>query len=72
MRKPQANESIEKEMLGFAHLAISVGSKEQVDQLKQRLRADGFTVIGEPRTTGYGYYESIILDPDGSRVEVIS
>jgi lactoylglutathione lyase len=27
-------------------------------------------VVGEPRTTGDGYYESVVLDPDGNRVEL--
>jgi lactoylglutathione lyase len=61
---------IRKVMLGLAHLAISVGSKERVNELTQKLRADGFAVIGEPRTTGDGYYESVVLDPEGNRVEI--
>jgi len=28
-------------------------------------------VVGEPRYTGDGYYESCILDPDGNRIEII-
>jgi len=28
-------------------------------------------VISEPRTTGDGYYESVVLDPDGNRVEIM-
>jgi lactoylglutathione lyase len=55
---------------GIAHFAISVGSKEKVDTLTERLRADKFTIEGEPRTTGDGYYESIILDPEGNLVEI--
>jgi lactoylglutathione lyase len=30
----------------------------------------GIQVIGEPRTTGDGYYESVVLDPEGNRVEI--
>ena len=55
---------------GIAHFAISVGSKEVVNQLTERLRADNYTIIGEPRTTGDGYYESIVLDPEGNHVEI--
>lgn len=55
---------------GFAHLAFSVGNKETVDQLTELLRHEGYKVIGEPRTTGDGYYESIILDPEGNWVEI--
>ncbi len=56
--------------LGYAHLAFSVGSREGVDRLTQRLAADGHPVIGQPRVTGDGYYESLILDPDGNPIEI--
>ncbi len=60
-----------REMLqGLTHLAISVGSKEKVDELTERLRNDGYTIAGEPRTTGDGYYESVVLDTEGNRVEI--
>jgi len=53
-----------------AHLAISVGSKEKVDELTEKLRADGYTVAGNPRLTGDGYYESVVFDPEGNRIEI--
>jgi lactoylglutathione lyase len=56
--------------IGYAHLAFSVGSTEEVDRLTQRLERDGVQVVGQPRTTGDGYYESVVLDPDGNRVEI--
>ena len=56
--------------LGFHHFAISVGSKEQVNVLTERLRSAGYTIIGEPRTTGDGYYESVIADPEGNWIEI--
>jgi lactoylglutathione lyase len=55
---------------GFTHLAISVGSRELVDRLTTQLRTDGYTIVGEPRTTGDGYYESVVLDPEGNRIEI--
>ena len=55
---------------GLAHFAISVGSKEKVDLLTEQIRNDGFTVASEPRTTGDGYYESVILDCEGNKVEI--
>ncbi len=58
------------ERMGLTHLAISAGSEQLVDELTQRLREDGFTVLDGPRRTGDGYYESVILDPDGNRVEL--
>ena len=55
---------------GFIHIAFSVGSSEGVDALTARLRADGFEVIGEPRRTGDGYYESCIVDFEGNQIEL--
>ena len=55
---------------GYAHLAFSVGSEHAVDALTDRLRDNGYEVIGEPRWTGDGYYESVVSDPDGNRVEI--
>ncbi|PKM95653.1 MAG: glyoxalase/bleomycin resistance/extradiol dioxygenase family protein [Firmicutes bacterium HGW-Firmicutes-1] len=58
------------EMNGFAHIAFSVGSKEQVDLLTERLALDGYVIVSKPRTTGDGYYESCILDPDRNHIEI--
>lgn len=55
---------------GLAHFAISTGSKEAVDALTEELRADGFAIAGEPRTTGDGCYESAVLDPEGNYLEI--
>jgi len=55
---------------GITHFAISVGNKEKVNQLTELFRSDGFEIIGEPRTTGDGYYESVILDPEGNSIEI--
>ena len=70
MRIPHVNKFSKKEMLGLSHIAIAVGTKELVDSLTQKLKSDGLRVIGEPRTTGDGYYESVILDPEGNRIEI--
>jgi len=56
--------------MGLTHLALSVGSKYQVDELTSRLRLGGFEIVDGPRQTGDGYYESVILDPDGNRIEI--
>jgi lactoylglutathione lyase len=55
---------------GIAHFAISAGSKEDVDQLTERLRAEKYIIESEPRLTGDGYYESVVLDPEGNYVEI--
>lgn len=56
--------------IGLIHIAISVGCVEKVNELTDRLRNAGYKVVGEPRHTGDGYYESCILDPDGNRIEI--
>lgn len=57
---------------GLTHLAIDVGNRDLVDQLTGKLSRDGHKVISSPRITGDGYYESIILDPEGNRIEIFS
>jgi lactoylglutathione lyase len=47
-----------------------VGSELLVDELTQKLRTDGFPILDGPRRTGDGYYESVILDPDGNQIEI--
>lgn len=55
---------------GYAHIAFSVGSKEKVDLLTKRLRADGYEIISGPRTTGDGYYESCIVGIEQNLIEI--
>ena len=55
---------------GFAHIAVSVGSRGEVVSLTERLARDGFEIAGEPRLTGDGYFESIVLDYEGNFIEV--
>ena len=59
-----------QEHIGISHFAVAVGSKKKVDALTEELRADGYLVVGEPRTTGDGYYESVVLDPEQNRIEI--
>lgn len=56
--------------LGLAHLAFAAKSREEVDVMTENLRAGGCYIAGEPRITGDGYYESIILDPEGNLIEI--
>ncbi len=58
--------------LGWAHIAFSVGDAAAVDALTQRLAGDGYRCVSGPRTTGDGYYESCVLDPEGNRVEIVA
>ena len=55
---------------GYAHIAFSVGSKEKVDELTAKLRADGYEVLSGPRVTGDGYYESCIVAVEQNQIEI--
>lgn len=75
MTKPDIKDSgnsYDSPRFGIIHLAFSTGSKEKVDELTNLLRKDGYTIAGEPRTTGDGYYESVILDPENNIIEIVA
>ncbi|KFZ26597.1 MAG: glyoxalase I [Candidatus Izimaplasma bacterium HR2] len=63
-------EEISRKYYGYCHLAISVGSRNKVIELTELIRKEGYRVTGEPRETGDGYFESVILDPEGNRIEI--
>jgi lactoylglutathione lyase len=65
----KANE-VANEYLGFTHLDFSIGTEEKVNELTEKLRKDGFEIAGECRWTGDGFYESVIIDPEGNRIEI--
>lgn len=55
---------------GFIHLSFAVGSRAEVIRLTEQLCSAGCPVISGPRTTGDGYFESCILDPEGNQIEI--
>lgn len=67
---PASLNDVQKQFTGLIHLAFSVGLEEGVNQLTERLQANGFAILDGPRRTGDGYYESVTLDPDGNRIEI--
>ncbi|WP_320052384.1 VOC family protein [uncultured Acetobacteroides sp.] len=70
MQRVDVTEVVGKESIGLAHFAVTVGTAQQVDLLTQKMEEAGVTVASYPRTTGDGYYESVVLDPDGNRIEL--
>lgn len=74
MHRPDVADNLSKRgfKMGIAHLTISVGSKETVNTLTERFRKDGYVIEGEPRTSGDGYYESVVLDPEGNYIEILA
>lgn len=67
---PENLNDVHQQYIGLNHFAISVGTRLKVDTLTERIRIDGYEVVGEPRTTGDGYYESVVLDPEQNRIEI--
>ena len=71
MTKPNLTDSGDLlSRFGYAHIAFSVGSRENVDALSARLCADGYPIVSGPRITGDGYYESCVLGFEGNIMEI--
>ena len=71
MHKPQMkDEEKEFQRTGYIHIAFSIGSKEAVDELTERIKKDGYEILSGPRTTGDGYYESCIVGIEGNQIEI--
>lgn len=71
MKKPNMQDG-EKTLArtGYVHIAFSLGSKEAVDMLTERLKQDGYEVVSGPRVTGDGYYESCVIGIEGNQIEI--
>ena len=70
MTRQDVSQRAANEQLGLAHVAVTIGDEAAVDALAARLRADGVTLDSGPRRTGDGYYECVVRDPEGNRVEI--
>jgi len=71
MHRPSLGEPVaDGSRTGVSHIAFSLGSGEQVDLLTEQLQSAGMMVVDGPRWTGDGCYESVVLDPDGNRIEL--
>ena len=71
MTNPTVTGGVEDKInCGYAHFAVSLGSEERVRELTETLRQKGIVIKDEPRHTGDGYYESVVIDPDGNRIEL--
>lgn len=69
MTRPDIKEN-DDPAFGYAHLPFATGSEEAVDQLTEKLVVDGYVLNNGPRTTGDGYYEFVIEDPEGNLIEI--
>ena len=70
MTAPDVTRRAPGEALGYAHLAVALGSRAAVDALAARLAAAGVPIESGPRLPGDGYYEAVVRDPDGNVVEL--
>jgi lactoylglutathione lyase len=70
MTRDNVTERADTELLGIAHVALCVGDEATVDALATRFIADGVSPDSGPRRTGDGYYECVVRDPEGNRVEI--
>ncbi|OJF96111.1 glyoxalase/bleomycin resistance/extradiol dioxygenase family protein [Pararhizobium antarcticum] len=57
------------ERAGYAHIALSLGSRQAVDALADAAASKG--ILSSPaRMTGDGFYEAVLRDPDGNLIEI--
>ena len=71
MKKPVMEDAVKGiARTGYIHIAFSLGSKDAVDELTEKMRNDGYDIISGPRTTGDGYYESCIIGIEGNQIEI--
>jgi lactoylglutathione lyase len=56
--------------MGMTHIAFSLGSEDQVYELTRTMHQMGAPVLDELHRTNDGYDESVVLDPDGNRIEL--
>lgn len=59
-----------EERAGYAHIAISLGSREAVD-IMAREAAERGILVSPPRMTGDGFYEAVLKDPDNNIIEIM-
>jgi len=70
MNQGDLKHSTDNSHFGYAHISISVGSRESVDNITKQMELDRMIIQSYPRITGDGYYESTVLDPEGNIVEI--
>jgi catechol 2,3-dioxygenase-like lactoylglutathione lyase family enzyme len=74
LREAQSDSgSYDRYSLGLHHLAFEAGSRADVDERAQWLRAQGVELESEPQEYTYspGYYAVFFYDPDGLKLEIV-
>ena len=73
--KGKSNEKYINPQKGFESYFISFNGGATLELMSrtdiQHARTKLYIIASEPRTSGDGYFESVILDPDGNRIECV-
>ncbi len=69
MHNPKKNKKA-NDLLGYAHLAIRLKTKKEIDILTEKIKQNGYKIVSGPRVTGDGYYETSFLDPESNIIEI--
>ena len=72
MKRADIYEPTKKGTTRYAHISINVGTSTDVDTFTKYLENNGVTIESYPRTTGDGYYESVVLDPENNSIELVA
>lgn len=72
MRRTDIRDSDEGEHTGFCHVAFGVGSREAVCSLTEPVAAGRVSDRRRTEADGDGYFESVVCDPDGNRIEIVA
>lgn len=70
MTAPDIGDGSRGDVTGWAHIAIALGTHAAVDHLVERMGRARVPLVSAPRMTGDGYYEAVVMDPDGNRIEI--
>jgi glyoxylase I family protein len=74
LREAQSDEGpYDRYSVGLHHLAFEAGSRADVDERADWLRAHDFELESEPQEYAYtpGYYAVFFYDPDGLKLEIV-
>ena len=71
MSKPEiTDEDKNINRTGYSHIAFSVGNREKVNEITEKLNAAGYRILSGPRITGDGFYESCIISIEDNLIEI--
>ena len=73
LREKQSDAPFDRYAIGIHHLAFLAGSREEVDERAEWLRARGAEIESGPKEYDYmpGYYAVFFYDPDGIKLEIL-